>query len=143
MSDELALIKNYDYLLERLYSKLPARLEAKAYDIPELEIEYIGDHTEIRNFAQVCDRLRRDPHIVMRYFLKNLGMPGALTERGTLVIYNKKVKKETLKEFYRRFLNTYVKCQTCGSIDTELHRKGKVWYIRCLACGATYTIQPV
>jgi len=141
--NELELLKNYDALLERAYARLPAKLSAKAYDIPDLEIEYVGNHTEIKNFAHICDRLRRDPQIVMRYFLKSLGMPGALTERGTLIIYNKKIKRDTLKQFYQRFLNKYVKCQTCGSIDTELIRKGKVWYIRCLACGATYTIEPI
>ncbi len=139
---ELEILSQYDWLLDRAYSQLPQRRSMKAYDLPSLEIEYVGDHTIIRNFAEVCDRLRREPRIAMRFFLKELAMPGTVDERGALVIY-RRVSAHTLNTLYNRFLENYVKCPTCGSYDTELIRKGKVWYIKCLACGAEQFVKPV
>jgi translation initiation factor 2 subunit 2 len=139
---EIIMLYNYEWMLERLYSMLPPRLSTRAYDIPSIEVDYIGEHTYVRNFAQICERLRRDPRITMRYFLKELGKPGALDDRNNLIIYGA-IKAQTIRELYNRFLETYVKCPTCGSYDTELHREGKVYYIRCLACGAISYVKPI
>lgn len=139
---EIEILRNYDYMLDRAYQLLPSKRSSKAYDIPSIEIEYIGDHTHIRNFSYICERLRRDPRIVMRYMLKELGKPGALDDKNNLVIYGL-IKAQTLKDLYSRFIETYVKCPTCGSYDTELYREGKIFYIRCLACGAVSYVKPI
>lgn len=143
MSDkELEILNDYEYMLKRFYQLLPSRITSRAYDIPSLEIDYIGNHTIIRNFAHVCERLRRDPRIMMRYFLKELGKPGALDDRNNLVIYSP-IKAQSIRELYSRFLEAYVRCPTCGSYDTELVKEGKVFYVRCLACGAISFVKPV
>lgn len=143
MSDkESNIVTSYEYMLDRLYNMLPSRLPGKAYDIPSLEIDYIGIHTIIKNFAYVCERLRRDPRITMRYFLKELGKPGGLDDRNNLVIYST-IKAQSIKELYNKFLEMYVRCPTCGSYDTELSREGKVFYMRCLACGAISYVKPI
>lgn len=140
-SDEKILYQ-YDALLDRLYSRLPQRKSSKAYDIPQLELEYIGDHVVIRNFGYVCERLRREPRIVARFLLKELGAPGSLSEKNVLTIY-RNIKAQSIINQYNRFLEMYVKCPTCKSYDTELIREGKIWYIRCLACGAVTSIKAV
>ncbi len=142
MDTETKIIYSYDELLDRLYSKLPMRKSSRAYDIPQLELEYIGEHVIIRNFGYVCERIRRDPRIVARFLLKELGAPGSVDEKNVLIIY-KNIKAQSIVNQYNRFLETYVKCPTCKSYDTELRREGKIWYIRCLACGAIASIKPV
>lgn len=136
------VLYDYELLLARLYSKLPAKRTQKAYDIPQPEVERVGDHTLVRNFRQICDRIRREPRVLMRFLLKELAMPGALTPENNLIIYHA-VTPKSIQELYNRFLETYVKCSTCGAYDTELIREGKVWYIRCLACGAKSFVKPV
>ena len=139
----LGILYDYDRLLDRLYSKLPPKRSMRAYDLPVLQIEYVDTHTLVRNFAEACDRLRREPRIVMRFILRELAMPGAVDERGQLVIY-RKVAPHTLQQLFTRFIESYVKCPTCGSYDTELHRrKGKIWIIKCLACGAETFARPI
>lgn len=143
MSDkELQLLNDYEYMLERFYQLLPVRGVGKAYDIPSPEVDYIGNHTLVKNFAYICERLRRDPRIVMRYFLKELGKPGAVDDKNNLIIYSS-IKAQSIKELYNRFLETYVRCSTCGSYDTELIKEGKVFYIKCLACGAISYTKPL
>lgn len=139
---ELEVISNYEYMLDRLYNRLPARHQSKAYDIPSIEVEHIGNHTVIKNFAYICERLRRDPRVTMRYFLKELGKPGGLDDKNNLVVYSP-IKAQSIKDLYNKFLEVYVRCPTCGSYDTELHREGKVYYIKCLACGAVSYVKPI
>jgi translation initiation factor 2 subunit 2 len=140
--DEMLMLYNYDYLLNRAIEKLPRRGDTKAYDIPQLEIEYEGEHTVVKNLNLVSERLRRDPRVVMRFLLKELGAPGALRPDNNMVIY-KRISEKSVQDLYARFLENYVKCSTCKSYDTELVREGKKWYIRCLACGAITYVRPV
>ncbi|MEL9939634.1 MAG: translation initiation factor IF-2 subunit beta [Ignisphaera sp.] len=139
---EIKILYDYEALLDRVYRSLPKRVSGRAYDIPTLEIDYVGDHTVVKNFGFVCERIRREPRIVMRFLLKELAMPGSLNPDNSLIIY-KRVSAKSIQSLYTRFLESYVRCSTCGSYDTELVREGKVWFIRCLACGAITYVKPV
>ena len=132
----------YKELLERLYEKLPERRVVPPPDIPPLEIVHIGAQTKIRNFKNVCDVIIRDPRICARYLLKELAARGTIDESGVFTIYSR-VSTHTLNQLFKRFLDTYVKCSTCGSYQTELRRQGKVWIIRCLACGAETPVKSI
>jgi len=134
----------FDYmkLLDRLYEKLPERRVTPPPDIPPLEIVHIGAQTKIKNFKNVCDVILRDPRICARYLLKELAARGTIDESGVFTIYSR-VSMHTLNQLFKRFLDTYVRCSTCGSYQTELRRQGKVWIIRCLACGAETPVKPI
>lgn len=139
---ELKMLYDYEGLLKRFYSLVPSKISSRAYDIPLPEVEYVGNHTVIKNFSQICERLRRDPRVAMRYFLKELGKPGGLDDKNNLIIYSP-IKAQSIRDLYSKFLKMYVVCPTCGSYDTELGREGKVFYIKCLACGAISYVKPV
>ncbi len=136
------ILWDYEALLERLYSNLPERAKVQPIEIPEFQIIRTGPYTRITNFKQVCDRIRREPRICMRYLLKEIGARGAIDDSGALTIFLK-VSRNTLRQLFKRFLETYVRCSTCGSYHTELRRQGKVWVIRCLACGAETPVRPI
>lgn len=135
-------VLDYNKLLDRLYEKLPAKTTAPAIEIPQLVIAHIGFQTQIRNFKDVCDRIRREPRICMRYFLKELAARGAIDDSGVFTIYSR-VSSQTVSVLFKRFLMTYVRCSTCGSLHTVLKRQGKVWIIQCLACGAETPVKPI
>ena len=133
---------NYEYLLERLYSKLPSKTISPPIELPQLNAVQIGLQTHIKNFKEVCERIRREPRIVMRYLLKELAARGSLDESGTFIIYGR-ISSHTLNALFSRFLMMYVKCGTCGSFDTVLKKQGKIWIISCLACGAETPVKPI
>jgi translation initiation factor 2 subunit 2 len=135
-------VLDYGKLLERLYSKLPERRSPPPPDIPPLEVVHVGVQTKVRNFKEVCDVIMRDPRICSRYLLKELAARGTIDESGVFTIYSR-VSTQTINQLFKRFLDTYVKCRTCGSYQTELKRQGKVWIIRCLACGAETPVKPI
>ncbi len=135
-------VLDYEHLLDRLYSRLPERREAPSMDIPPLNIVHIGLQTQIRNFKEVCSVLLREPRIVARYMLKELAARGTIDDSGVFTIYSR-VSSQTINSLFKRFLDMYVICKTCGSYQTELRRQGKVWIIRCLACGAETPVKPI
>jgi len=141
---KVELIYNYDYLLERLYSRLPARgVKAGRFELPRVAVERVGSKTIIRNFKQLCDVTRREPRILMRYLLKELGAAGSYDEDSGMLTINVRVSAATLNKLLERFVKTYVICPTCGAPDTRLERRGKAWILICEACGAEQPVPPI
>ncbi|MEB3772766.1 MAG: translation initiation factor IF-2 subunit beta, partial [Desulfurococcales archaeon] len=63
MGDEL--VENYDALLNRLYSKVPAKKHGhERFEMPKVEVIHMGSQTIIRNFREISDKLRRNPEIL-------------------------------------------------------------------------------
>lgn len=133
----------YEQLLKELYSRLPERgALSVSLDIPQLEIVHVGLQTQIKNFKTVCEVILREPRVCARYLLKELAARGTIDDSGVFTIYSR-VSSQTLNALFKRFLESYVICKTCGSYQTELKKQGKVWVIRCLACGAEAPVKPV
>ena len=138
------LLYDYEYLLNRLYQRLPARgAKAHRFELPRLVIERVGTKTMIRNFRQISNVMRRDPRIVMRYLLKELGTSGNYDEDSGILVINAKVSAATLNNLIQRFVKTYVICPTCGAPDTRLERRGRTWILVCEACGAEQPVPPL
>ncbi|ABM80929.1 translation initiation factor IF-2 subunit beta [Hyperthermus butylicus] len=141
---EAKLLYDYDHLLSRLYSRLPTRTgKASRFELPRLQVERIGSKTIIRNFKQLADVMRREPRILMRYLLKELGASGNYDEENGMLVINVKVSITTLNNLMQRFVKTYVICPTCGAPDTRLERRGKAWVLICEACGAEQPVPPL
>lgn len=136
------LLKDYDYLLERLYQKVPPKSGTAEYQIPEPEILRVGSQTIIRNFRDIAMKLKRDPQLVARYLQKELAAAGKYDPGSGQLVLNVKVSRKVIKQFLDRFLKMYVRCPTCGSIDTRLERRGRVWVLVCEACGAEQPVKP-
>jgi len=132
---------DYEELLERLYSRLPSKRAEAPIEIPPLETEVVGIHTKIKNFKLVCEIINRDPRLVLRYLLKSMGAKGSLEADGNAVIHQN-ISKASINKLFEKFLENYVRCPTCRSYQTELRREGRIWILKCLACGAETTIKP-
>ncbi|MCH4815274.1 MAG: translation initiation factor IF-2 subunit beta [Saccharolobus sp.] len=135
--------KEYVEILDRLYSKLPEKGRKEGTQaLPNLIIFNIGNTTMIRNFAEYCDRIRREDKICMKYLLKELAAPGNVDDKGELIIQGK-FSSQVINTLMERFLKAYVECSTCKSLDTILKKEKKSWYIVCLACGAQTPVKPL
>ncbi len=135
-------IRDYTYeeLLDRVYAKLPEKkVSAEPFEIPRAEVMVVGNKIVIRNFRQIADTLNRDPKLLMRYFVKELAVPGTIDESGALILQGR-FSALIINRLIERFVKTYVLCPTCGSRFTVLEKVGKVFKLRCLACGAETTL---
>ncbi len=143
MSGDLKdLLRNYEYLLNRLYEKVPPKSGTAEYELPEPQILRIGSQTVIRNFREIAMKLKRDPQLVARYLQKELAAAGKYDAGSGQLVLNVKVSRRVINQFMQLFLKMYVRCPTCNSIDTRLERKGRVWLLVCEACGAEQPVKP-
>ncbi len=137
------IIYDYDFLLKRLYEKLPSRsAKATRFELPRLAVERVGTKTVIRNFRELTSVMRREPRLVMRYLLKELGASGSYDEDSGMLTINVRVSAATLNTLIQRFVKTYVICPTCGAPDTRLEKRGRSWILVCEACGAEQPVPP-
>ncbi len=143
MGKAAELIYDYEFLLKRLYERLPSRgAKASRFELPRLQVERVGTKTVIRNFRELASVTRREPRLLMRYLLKELGASGSLDEDSGMLTINVRVSAATLNTLIQRFVRTYVICPTCGAPDTRLEKRGRSWVLVCEACGAEQPVPP-
>lgn len=137
---------NYEYkqLLERALKLMPKKpTRTQRFTLPKVITITAGSYTTVRNFKEIYDTLRRSPKHLSRFLLKKLGIAGAMDESsGALVLYSR-VSSATLNRLLEMYVKKYVVCPTCSSWDTILERKGRIWILRCEACGAETSVEPV
>ena len=133
---------DYDALLERAYSMLPKRPveRRERFVVPKPEVMISGKRTFILNFNQICDILNREPSIVLRYILKELGAPGSLQEN--MAVIQGEFSRKIVDTILDRFVKVYVICPACGSPDTKLVKEKKFMFLICGACGAKSPVRP-
>ncbi|WP_048163564.1 translation initiation factor IF-2 subunit beta [Thermogladius calderae] len=131
----------YEELLERAYSRLPQKTSSgEVFEVPKAEVTVVGGKTIITNFRKIADVLARDESLLQHYYIKELGVPAVINEAGQLVLQGK-FNAIVINKFLDMFVKKYVRCPTCGSYHTKLIRKGKVFVLKCEACGAETTVE--
>lgn len=135
-------IRDYSYeeLLDRAYSKLSTKpTSTSGFIMPKIDLIFVGDKTIIMNFRQIVEAINREAGILQKYFSKELGSPATLNESGQLVLQGR-FNVQVLTKLLKIFVDRYVICPTCSSKDTKLVKKGKVFLLKCMACGAETTL---
>lgn len=133
----------YEELIERAYLKLGGRKGSEeVFEVPKASVLVIGGKTILQNFRDIAKVLNRDEELLRRYFMKELNVPGAINEAGQLELRGK-FSATAINQLLERFITNYVKCSTCGSFHTRLIKKGKVFLLKCEACGAETTLPAI
>ena len=143
--EEADVLYDYEFLLDRLYSKLTVRTsKSSRFELPELQTERVGRRTLIKNFKQLANSMRREPRILLTYLMKEIGTSGGYEEDSGIAMLHARVTSSALNSLIQRFVKMYVLCPTCGAPDTKLERKKKeAWILVCEACGAEQPVPPV
>ncbi len=143
--EKTSLLYDYEFLLDRLYSKLTVRTsKSSRFELPQLQTERVGRRTLIKNFRQLANSMRREPKILLTYLMKEIGTSGSYEEESGIAILHARVTSSALNSLIHRFVKTYVICPTCGAPDTKLeYKKKEAWILVCEACGAEQPVPPV
>jgi translation initiation factor 2 subunit 2 len=142
VDEEVRLLYDYEFLLEKLYRKVPPKSGVGEFQVPEPQVIRIGEQTVVRNFRDIALKLKRDPRLVARYLQKELATAAHYDDESGQLVLNVKVSRRVVKRFLEIFLRQYVKCPTCGSVDTRLERVGRAYVLKCEACGAEQPVKP-
>lgn len=137
MRDRESIIYDYERLLDRLYSMVPAPASTgERFEIPKPVVIYVGAQTIIKNFREIADRMKRDTDMLGRYLLKELATSGDYEGSSGSFKLNVKVSGTSIYQLLERFAKSYIICPTCGRPDTYIKKSGRVWILKCEACGA-------
>lgn len=127
----------YEALLERALQRLPEGvLRKERFETPAWETAQEGNRTYLKNFAEVCQRLNREPQPLLKFMVSVIGTKGSLEERRALLIGN--FNATALQKGLEAFVREYVMCPACHRPDTRLRKEDRALVMKCDACGARH-----
>ncbi len=132
-------LDNYDALLNRAMAGLTRPgSSGERFELPKAIVSIIGARTIVNNFADVADRLNRDPHHVLKYLAKEMATAGSF--EGGKGYFQGKFSRETINRLVEAYTNRFVICPVCKRPDTKVERRERLSFLVCEACGARSSI---
>ncbi|KAL6223968.1 hypothetical protein ACLB2K_002825 [Fragaria x ananassa] len=89
-----------------------------------------------------CKTIHRQPEHFRNFFLAELGTIGSLDGQQRLIIKGR-FTSTNLERILLRYVNDYVICLGCKSIDTVLSKESRLSFIRCEKCGSGRSVPPI
>ncbi len=134
---------SYLQLLENVLaqvSKTVAKTGDRSLDLrPQLAAA--AKNTYITNLGQIGRTLRRETSHVARFILKETGRAGAL--EGDRLAIQGNITPEEVKKLLDVYIREFVKCPTCGGIDTRITAEKRFRFLVCDACGAKNPVRRI
>jgi len=140
----------YPLLLHRFFVQLHDRhpdligASGKNYKIPPPQCFRDGNKKTIfANLLETSKRLKRNEEHVIQFLLAEMGTTGSVDGNKRLVIKGKFSSKQ-IENILRRYIQEYVSCKTCRSLNTEIAKgENRLWYITCQSCGSRRTVPAI
>lgn len=135
----------YKVMLNRLFEELNQHNESSARasrsKIPTPQLDSVGKKkTCIANFARICEALNRSVEDMKEFLELELSCKGSLDSKNALTIKYQMKKSNDLDNLLQKYMDVYVKCNSCHRIDTVLTKNGRLVELRCNICTATRTV---
>jgi translation initiation factor 2 subunit 2 len=130
---------DYETLLDRARENLPQETETtNRFEIPKVKGHIEGNKTIVSNFIAIAQVLGRKPEHFLKYILKELATPGEIYKQAA--IFKTKVAASKINDKIKEYAELFVICKECGKPDTKVTKEGNVYFIKCQACGARYSV---
>ncbi|MBW2991019.1 translation initiation factor IF-2 subunit beta [Candidatus Woesearchaeota archaeon] len=132
-------MEDYASLLERGKKALPKTTQSsERFIIPKVRGHVQGNKTILSNFMQIAQHLHRKPEHMLKYVLKELATPGEIKKH--FVLLGTKVPASRINDKIQRYADAFVVCRECSKPDTKMSKEGNIYFIKCQACGAKYSV---
>jgi translation initiation factor 2 beta subunit (eIF-2beta)/eIF-5 len=92
------------------------------------------------NFIENCQTINRDHTQIIDYVLNELMVEGSLDINKNFIIKGI-FRPEQMLNLFKKFINTYVKCNLCKSIDTCTNKIDRLLNLSCNICKGTRHIE--
>lgn len=131
---------DYQKLLKKAFEEMPESVKNKErFEIPKVVGHIEGNKTIISNFHQIADVLGREPEHLLKYILKELATPGEIDKNR--VIIGRKISASSVNEKIQKYADEFVICKECKKADSQMVKKDKILFIKCLVCGAQHPVR--
>jgi len=131
---------DYKDMLKHAVEELPeTKGTGERFQIPKIKGHLQGNRTVISNFNQIATTLRRKTEFMAKYMEKFLATKSII--EGNFVIFNTKLSSVKINERIQEFADEFVICKECGKPDTQLSKDSGIYFLKCSACGAKYSVK--
>ncbi|MEM1981545.1 MAG: translation initiation factor IF-2 subunit beta [Hadesarchaea archaeon] len=135
-------MEKYQEWLERALQVLPkVESDRERLKVPEPEVVTAGNRTVLKNLKAIASALNRDPQHLMKFLLRELGAAGS--SDGSQAFFQGRFTPSVIKGRIDRYMEEFVKCKSCNRPDTKLVKQGRIYMMRCEACGARSSVRNI
>merc|ERR1712133_252600 len=139
----------YDALLQRVFGimrdKNPDMVagEKKKFVMRPPQVVRVGSKkTAFANFSEIAKMLHRQPKHLLAFLFAELGTSGAIDGSNQLIM-NGIFQQKHIESVLRRYIKEYVTCHTCRSPDTILNKETRLFFLQCMTCHSSCSVQTI
>merc|ERR1711874_410014 len=139
----------YDELLQRVFTimrdKNPEMVSGKQkkFVMRPPQVMRVGSKkTAFANFVEIAKMLHRQPKHLLQFLFAELGTSGAIDGSNQLIIKGRFQQKHIENEL-RRYIKEHVTCHTCRSPDTILNKEPRLYFLQCMPCHSSCSVQTI
>jgi len=140
---------SYDELLQRVFGimrdKNPEMVagEKKKFVMRPPQVVRVGSKkTAFANFSEIAKMLHRQPKHLLAFLFAELGTSGAVDGSNQLIMKGRFQQKH-IENVLRRYIKEYVTCHTCRSPDTILNKETRLFFLQCMTCHSSCSVQTI
>jgi translation initiation factor 2 subunit 2 len=137
-------MSEYDYerLLDEARDSLPSNLfDGARFEMPKIKAITVGNKTIIKNFREIVNIFRRDENHMMKFLLGEMATSGNI--EGAQAVFQGKFAQPFIQDKVQKYADNFVLCPECKKPDTKIDKEGRIYFLRCEACGAKHPIRNV
>lgn len=139
----------YPELLNRVFGimrdKNPEMVagEKKKFVMRPPQVVRVGSKkTAFANFSEIAKMLHRQPKHLLAFLFAELGTSGAVDGSNQLIMKGRFQQKH-IENVLRRYIKEYVTCHTCRSPDTILNKETRLFFLQCMTCHSSCSVQTI
>merc|ERR1739838_1109017 len=139
----------YEELLQRVFGimrdKNPDMVagEKKKFVMRPPQVVRVGSKkTAFANFSEIAKMLHRQPKHLLAFLFAELGTSGAIDGSNQLIMKGRFQQKH-IENVLRRYIKEYVTCHTCRSPDTILNKETRLFFLQCMTCHSSCSVQTI
>merc|ERR1712142_1025649 len=139
----------YEELLQRVFSimrdKDPDMVDGrgKKFVMRPPQVVRVGTKkTAFANFNEIAKMLHRQPKHLLSFLFAEMGTSGAIDGNNQLIMKGK-FQQRHIENVLRRYIKEYVTCHTCRSPDTILNKETRLFFLQCMTCHSSCSVQTI
>merc|ERR1712029_838914 len=139
----------YDELLQRVFGIMRDKNpemgvgERKKFVMRPPQVVRVGSKkTAFANFMEIAKMLHRTPKHLLQFLMAELGTSGTIDGNNQLIIKGRFQQKH-IENVLRRYIKEYVTCHTCRSPDTILNNETRLFFLQCMTCHSSCSVQTI
>jgi translation initiation factor 2 subunit 2 len=135
-------MKTYDQMLKEAEKKISRDTSKEdRLEIPSPNVVIQGNKTFITNFADISSSIRRKPKHLAKFLFRELAKPGHI-DNNRLILQGK-VMRNLVQNKIDAYIKEFVYCKECNRPDTQIIKEGRLFFLKCEACGAKQPLRRI